>query len=81
MCCPGLLSRLRLAVAGLGKDTADEVTEVATLKANNHDIKWQVCYKRWCDVGAGAGGGVLYWREAAAAVPGSTNVLVVFFLA
>lgn len=42
-----LLSRLRLAVAELGKDTADEVTEVATLKANNQDIKWQVRAAWW----------------------------------
>eukprot|EP00752_Nemacystus_decipiens_P008540 g7627.t1 len=35
------IGRLRLAVADLGKDTADEVTEVATLKANQKDIRWQ----------------------------------------
>lgn len=35
--------RLREAVGELGQDTAAEVTETATLKANNKDIKWQVC--------------------------------------
>ena len=35
-------------MAGLGKDTADKVTKVATLKANINDIKWQVCWRRRC---------------------------------
>lgn len=34
--------RLRDAVGELGRGTATHVTEIAILKANNQDIKWQV---------------------------------------